>query len=159
MNGGIGIDGEAARIACRAAPMPVTMFVDNFNDGALDPPWATVSGTPGTDNTPGTDAAVADNANWSPRSVRSVVGLQEVCVNFDVAQENADPGEQIRWDVRFDAGAFSTVFNLDFTTWEGADVTHQFNRNVCVAVPLAAGTVTWRLRMNSNSRRVWWTTS
>ena len=131
------------------------MFADDFDDGALDPPWATFSGMPGTDGTLGTNAASANGANWESQVVRSAVGLQQVCVDFDVAQANADAGEQIRWDVRFDAGAFSTVFNLDFTTWEGAAVTHLFNRNVCLAVPGGATTVTWRLRMSSNNRRIW----
>jgi hypothetical protein len=135
--------------------MPATMFADDFNDGTLDAPWVTVTGTTDTDTGTGTSAAVADNAAWEAEITRSVAGLQEVCVDFDVAQENADAGEQIRWDMRFDAGAFANAFNLDFATWENTGVTHPFNRNVCVAVPMGASTVTWKLRMNSGNNRVW----
>jgi len=153
--GGVGVDGEAGQIACVATPMPVTMFSDDFDDGTLDAPWTTASGTPATDAALGTSAAVALATSWEADVVRNVVGLSEVCVDFDVAQENADALERIRWDVRFDAGAFSTVFDLDFTTWEAANQIFQFNRNVCVAVPLGATTVTWRLRMNAGVMRVW----
>ncbi|TPW07244.1 MAG: hypothetical protein FD127_4510, partial [Acidimicrobiaceae bacterium] len=127
----------------------------NFSDGSLDSPWVVVSGSPSFDSTPGSNALQADGGNWEAEVVRGVVGLQEVCVDFDVAQESANAFEQIRWDARFDAGAFSTVFNMDFSTWEGTATTHLYNRNVCIAVPMGAATVTWRLRMNSGDRAVW----
>jgi hypothetical protein len=151
----VGIDGEAARIACVADPMPVTMFRDDFNDASLDAPWTATLGTPTTDSTLGTAAASAFGANWAADVTRSVAGLNVVCVDFDVAQANADNFERIRWDVAFDAGAFATVFDLNFFTWEGVATTFAYNRNVCVSVPGGASTVTWRLRLDSGNRRVW----
>ncbi len=151
--GATGVPGEAANIVCTATPAPVQLFADDFA-GGLDAAWMTTAGTPRTDSTLASEAAVA-TANWQADVSVRVAGLATTCVDFRVAQANANGGERIRWDVSFDAGAFATVFDLDFNTWEVGTQTYAFNRNVCVSVPGGATSARWRLRMDSNMPAVW----
>ncbi|HEV8321270.1 MAG TPA: hypothetical protein VG389_06610 [Myxococcota bacterium] len=149
------IPGEAGRISCTAQPVPLVLFTDDFT-GGLDPAWVTASGTPATNTAlAGNEAAVAVNGSWSSDVTVGVTGLQTLCVDFDAAQANSVAGDRIRWDFRFDAGAFSTVFDLDFGTWENSNVMFTFNRNVCAAIPGGTTTATLRLRLDGPGNDVW----
>lgn len=152
---GLGVAGEAKHLTCVAIPGPVTLFGDDFDDGALDPPWTTLGGSPQTANLQGSEAAFADEDGWETAVTVAVTGLSQVCVDFDVAQGNANGKERVRWELSFDGGASSTLFDLDFKSWKAAGTLQGYNRNACAVVPAGSATATLRLRMDSDDRAVW----
>jgi hypothetical protein len=152
---GLGVAGEAEHLTCVAIPGPVTLFADDFEEGSLAPAWTTLQGSPETASLEGGEAAFADEDDWDAAVTLAVTGLSQVCVDFDVAQGNANNQERIRWEVSFDGGAGSTLFDLDFKSWKAAGTLVGFNRNACAIVPAGSAAATLRLRMESDDRPIW----
>lgn len=154
-NDGSGVAGEASQLTCVATPGPVTLFADDFDDGALDPPWTALQGSPKTSSLQGNDAAFADQSNWEAAVTLAVTGLSQLCVDFAVAQSKANSNERIRWEVAFDGGASISLFDLDFKAWKTAGALLGYNRNACAVVPAGSATATLRLLMDSDDRAIW----